>query len=526
MAGDGGMGGPIRNPAGYRAALYIRLSKEDENPGASESIQNQRFLLEEFARQQGLPVYDVYADDGYSGTTFERPAFRRLLADIEAGRVNMVITKDLSRLGRDYILTGHYLERYFPEHQVRYLSLLDGIDTGTDSTANDMTPFRALLNDMYAKDISKKIASVKRDKQRRGLFIGGKPAYGYRMHPSEKNRIVIDPDAAPVVQRIFGMALEGMSCRRIAAQLNAEGLPTPSAYAGRPVGSGLWSGERISDMLQNAVYIGSMVQGRSRRASYKSKKCIRQPREDWVVVENTHAPIISGEDFAQVQRMLGSRRHTRSRAYDFLLKGLAFCHECGHPLAVINRRNAKGEDCLYFVCRTYQRFGQAGGCSCHSVREQAVTQAVTGKVRDICGRALLAGQLLPIALQEVARAQEGAGAGRQLAELQSRIGRLGAQMDRAYLDRLQGLLEEEDFARLYARLKGEREILKRQLGEFASAACPAPGQAALAKRLTEQFLETIPQNRELMVRLIERVELTADKALIIRFRFRQPREGE
>ena len=174
----------ISNPMDYHVALYIRLSKEDENEGPSESVTNQKSLLDEFAKKHRLSVYDVYIDDGYSGTNFDRPAFQRMIGDIEAGKVNMVITKDLSRLGRDYIMTGHYMERYFPEKRVRYISLLDGIDTGVESTANDITPFRAIMNDMYAKDISRKIKSVKRDKQRKGQFIGGKPVYGYKMHPT------------------------------------------------------------------------------------------------------------------------------------------------------------------------------------------------------------------------------------------------------------------------------------------------------------------------------------------------------
>ena len=346
----------ISNPMDYHAALYIRLSKEDESEGPSQSVQNQESLLREFVQQHRLSVYDTYIDDGWSGTNFDRPAFRRMIADIEAKKVNMVITKDLSRLGRDYIMTGHYMERYFPEHRVRYISLLDGIDTGVDSIANDITPFRAIMNDMYAKDISKKIKSVKRDKQRKGQFIGGKPVYGYKMHPTEKNRIVIDEEAAPVVRRIFGMALKGMSCRQIAAQLNAEGVPTPAAYAHLTVArpgpyTGLWSSERISDMLQNETYIGNMVQGRSVKISYKSKKCLRQSPENWVVVAGTHEPLIDPELFRKVRIMVSSRRRTRSRTYDFLLKGLIFCHECGYPLAVINRKNAKGEDVLYFVCR-------------------------------------------------------------------------------------------------------------------------------------------------------------------------------
>ena len=222
----------ISNPMDYHVALYIRLSKEDENEGPSQSVQNQESLLREFVQQHRLSVFDTYVDDGWSGTSFDRPAFQRMITDIEEKKVNMVITKDLSRLGRDYILTGHYMERYFPEHRVRYISLLDGIDTGVDSTANDITPFRAIMNDMYAKDISKKIKSVKRDKQRKGQFIGGKPVYGYKMHPTEKNKIVIDEEVAPVVRRIFALALSGMSCRKIATMLNEEGVPTPATYCG------------------------------------------------------------------------------------------------------------------------------------------------------------------------------------------------------------------------------------------------------------------------------------------------------
>ena len=374
----------ISNPMDYHVALYIRLSKEDENEGPSQSVTNQKSLLEEFVQQHRLSVYDTYVDDGWSGTNFDRPDFQRMIGDIEAKKINMVITKDLSRLGRDYIMTGHYMERYFPEKRVRYISLLDGIDTGVESTANDITPFRAIMNDMYAKDISKKIKSVKRDKQRKGQFIGGKPVYGYKMHPTEKNKIVIDEEAAPMVRRIFGMALAGMSCRQIASQLNTEGVPTPATYAGLPVPNpgpytGLWSSERISDMLQNETYIGNMVQGRSVKISYKSKKCLHQERKNWVIVEGTHEPLIDAETFRKVRMLVNSRKHTRSRTYDFLLKGMIFCHECGYPLAVLNRKNAAGEDVLYFVCRTYQRFTKAGVCTCHSIKEKTVTDAVIAK---------------------------------------------------------------------------------------------------------------------------------------------------
>ena len=514
----------ISNPMDYRVALYIRLSKEDESEGPSQSVQNQESLLREFVQQHRLSVYDTYIDDGWSGTNFDRPAFQRMIADIEAKKVNMVITKDLSRLGRDYILTGHYMERYFPEHRVRYISLLDGIDTGVDSTANDITPFRAIMNDMYAKDISKKIKSVKRDKQRKGKFIGGKPVYGYKMHPTEKNKIVIDEEVAPIVRRIFALALSGMSCRNIATLLNQEGVPTPATYAGLPVArpgpyTGLWSSERISDMLQNETYIGNMVQGRSVKISYKSKKCLKQDPANWVVVEGTHEPLVDRETFQKVRMLANSRRHTRSRTYDFLLKGLIFCHECGYPLAVLNRKNAKGEDVLYFVCRTYQRFTKAGVCTCHSIKEKTVTDAVIAKVREVCQAYLNPDELLPVAQEAVENAGKQSRLESELQALQSKIDSLTANLDQMYTDRLIGLLPEADFQRIFGRIKLERERLEEKQQELELRQKSPVRSEDRARELVQRFIETAGENRELLVSLIERVELTEDKEIIIKFRF-------
>ncbi|MCI5928974.1 MAG: recombinase family protein [Pseudoflavonifractor capillosus] len=516
----------ISNPMDYHAALYIRLSKEDESEGPSQSVQNQESLLREFVQEHRLTVFDTYVDDGWSGTNFDRPSFQRMIADIEAKKVNMVITKDLSRLGRDYIMTGHYMERYFPEHRVRYISLLDGIDTGVDSTANDITPFRAIMNDMYAKDISKKIKSVKRDKQRKGEFIGGKPVYGYKMHPTEKNKIVIDEKVAPIVRRIFALALGGMSCRNIAVLLNREGIPTPATYANLPVAkpgpyTGLWSSERISEMLQNETYIGNMVQGRSVKISYKSKKCLKQDPANWVVVEGTHEPLVDAESFHRVRMLLNSRKHTRSRTYDFLLKGLIFCHECGYPLAVINRKNTRGEDVLYFVCRTYQRFTKAGMCTCHSIKEKTVTDAVIARVQEVCRGFLNPEELLPMAREAVEEARKQSSLEAELQALQSRIDGLTASMDRVYADRLSGLLPEEDFQRLFNRLKLDRKLLEERRQEMELQKKSPVTVDDRARELVERFIQTAGESRELLVSLIERVELTEDKEIIIKFRFAQ-----
>lgn len=516
----------ISNPMDYHVALYIRLSKEDETEGPSQSVTNQKSLLNEFVQQHRLSVYDTYVDDGWSGTSFDRPDFQRMIEDIEAKKVNMVITKDLSRLGRDYIMTGHYMERYFPEKRVRYISLLDGIDTGVESTANDITPFRAIMNDMYAKDISKKIKSVKRDKQRKGQFIGGKPMYGYKMHPTEKNEIVIDEEVAPVVRRIFAMALDGMSCRKIAATLNEEGVPTPATYCGWNMGrkgpyAGLWSSERISEMLQNETYLGNMVQGRTVKISYKSKKCLKQDRENWVVVENTHEPLIDKETFQKVRMLVNSRKHTRSRTYDFLLKGLIFCHECGYPMAVLNRPPVSGGDRLFFVCRTYQRFTKAGVCSCHSIKEQVVTEAVLAKVREVCEAYLDPNKLQPIAADAVEKARKAENHEAEIQSIQNKIDSLTANLDKMYMDRLTGLLAEADFERIYQRVKMDRTSLEEKLKELKSQEESPVSTEDRARELVQQFSDSAYTSRELLVSLIERVELTENKQIIIKFRFRE-----
>ena len=519
----------ISNPMDYHVALYIRLSKEDESEGPSESVTNQKSLLDDFVKKNRLSVYDTYIDDGWSGTNFDRPDFQRMIGDIEAKKVNMVITKDLSRLGRDYIMTGHYMERYFPEKRVRYISLLDGIDTGVESSANDITPFRAIMNDMYAKDISKKIKSVKRDKQRKGQFIGGKPMYGYKMHPTEKNKIIIDEEVAPIVRRIFAMALSGVSCRQIATTLNEEGVLTPAVYCGWNMGrkgpyAGLWSSERISEMLQNETYIGNMVQGRTVKISYKSKKCLRQARENWVVVEGTHEPLIDAEIFQKVQMLVNSRKRTKSRTYDFLLRGLIFCHECGYPLAVINRKNAAGEERLFFICRTYQRFTKAGVCTCHSIKEKTVTDAVLAKVREVCEAYLDPAKLLPIAKEAISNADKASCAEAEIQSLHSKIDSLTANLDKMYMDKLSGILSDDDFQRIYLKAKAQRSQLENQLKTLEQEKEAPVSKDDRAKELVQRFLESVPTNRELLFSLIERVELSEGKQIFIKFRFRQLNE--
>ena len=518
----------IDNPGQYKAAIYARLSKEDDNKAGddSESIKNQIALIQDYAEKQKISICETYVDDGISGTTSERPDLERMINDIIEKKINMVITKDLSRLSRNYIDTGRFLEVFFPENNVRYISLLDEIDTFSESYNDDITPFKGLFNDMYAKDISKKVLSVKRKKQKQGLFIGGKAPYGYKKSPTNNNAIIIDEYAAEIVKRIFKLAIDGMSCRQIAVTLTEENIPTPAQYAKirlkkKAPFSGKWSSERISEILQNEVYIGNMVQGRVKKASYKSKKLIKMPREEWIVVETTHEASIDKETFQKVGELIKSRTHTRYRTYDFPLKGIVFCKECGYPLATIKRTLSGGKSILYFICRTYQRFTQYHECTCHCVRVEDVSDAVVSEVRRICKNYLdcLDTEKLTEKAQKQLQA-ELRKQGRDITALKTKMESIRMKIDNAYDDKLSGNIDNQTFQRIYAKLQEEEAAARTKLTELENSKKDNPSiNEEKIKELVKRFIDSEDYTRELFVSLIEKIELSENKELDIHFKF-------
>jgi len=288
----------------YRAALYMRLSKDDGR-GESLGIEGQRLLLENYAREKNIFVVDEYIDDGYSGTSYDRPDFLRMLDDVERGRINTVIVKDMSRLGRNYIATGELLEVYFPERSVRFIAINDGYDSNLGE--DDMAPFRHVMNEMYARDISKKIRSSLYAKMRDGQYIGSFAPYGYKKSEDDKNMLVPDGDAAENVRRIFDMRYGGSSTSDIVEFLNKNQTPVPLDYRlacnGQTSKGRKWTCSGVCKILRNQVYIGNTVQGKSRKPSVKSRRSFPIPRDKWIVVKNTHIPIISEEVFFSVQAL-------------------------------------------------------------------------------------------------------------------------------------------------------------------------------------------------------------------------------
>jgi len=433
----------------------------------------------------------------------------------------------MSRLGRDYIDTGHYMERYFPEKGIRYITLLDNYDS--ESGNNDIVPFKALLNDMYAKDISKKIKATKHAKQEKGLFIGWKAPYGYMQSKENKNILVIDTQVADNVRLMFEMAEQGKSAREIATIFNADEIPTPASYKGVKLSEehkgpyrGKWSSERIAAMLTNEVYIGNMVQRRMKKVSYKSKKCVRLPKEDWVIVKNTHDPIVDEETFKTVGRLLKSRYKTRQRTHDYLLKGLIRCDECDTALGVMMRKLSGNRDTLYFVCRTYQRFTQEDKCTCHCIRVESVTDAVVAKVKDICKQYVkllnlddITDELAQQILEQQKRQKN------SLANIKASLKAIERKIDRVLNDSVLGSIEEEDFQRFYKRLKDEQSDLQSQLDAFDDSEVDNPFGKKEVEMLVKRFLDAETISRELLVAMVDKITLTESKTLHVHFNFKE-----
>jgi len=334
-----------------QAAIYCRLSKDDEKIGESVSIETQKMMLNQFCKENGFNIFDYYIDDGFSGLNFQRPGFQRLLVDMEAGKIDTVITKDLSRLGRDYIQTGYYIDIYFKERNIRYIAMNDNIDTQRED--NDIAPFKNILNDMYAHDLSRKVKAAKKQRALKGYFISGQAPYGYQIDPENKNHLVIDEEAAPIVQRLFQLAEQGETLRSITAVMTNEKVKPPSVYKAlhgdhrfsryTNNNENSWCLATVAQILKDPVYVGNMANHKAEVKNYKTKARRAVPKEEWIIVENTHEPIISKDIFDHVQAILSVKARPRRYEFDNILKGLVFCGECGHPMSQATKTNKSGK---------------------------------------------------------------------------------------------------------------------------------------------------------------------------------------
>lgn len=527
-----------KQTAACRAVLYLRLSRDDDNRGESESIQNQRALLREYAARQGFPVVDEYADDGWSGTSFDRPRFQDMLRDMEWHRFDIVLVKDLSRLGRDYIQTGRYLELVFPEHGVRLIAVNDGIDTACADT--DLAPFRNVVNEMYARDTSRKIRSALHAKMQAGKFIGSFAPYGYQKDPRDHNHLIPDARAAAVVRQIFIWAAAGMRPAEIARMLNGRGEPPPTVYRCQ-VHPGLnpddasrrreWASAGISRILQDVVYLGHLAQGKTDKVNFKSGKAREKQPDAWIVVRDRHEPLVSQQTFDAVQRQRASRRCGRKGKFDNLFSGLAFCADCGKAMSTVGTR--KKGSAANLACGAYKLRGTTA-CTNHFIAYEALYQCVLEAVRRCVSLseaecdALFARLSRRLRLDE--REREANRARERLAQELKRTQRLVAQL---YEDRMAGKIGEANFYPLLEKYEQKTAQLQTRI----DALQPDTGESSLRRQqdrlraIIRRYQDIDALTSPLLFELIERIGVgqgTYEKTgkskvkrqkVVIRFRF-------
>jgi len=373
-------------------ALYCRLSHEDELAGESNSISNQKDILKKYADEHGFFNTQYYIDDGYSGVDFERPDFKRMIDDVDNGKIETIITKDLSRLGRNHLHVGLYTEEYFPKNNVRYIAINDNVDTANpNSSGTDMAAFYNIFNEFHVKETSKKIRATWRIKAQRGERVASRPAYGYMKNPDNPKHIIPNPETAPVVKRIFQMCAEGMGPSYIARVLENDKIYTPTMYEFKRTGTRLtglneelpysWSVRTITDMFENVIYLGHTLNLKTENISYKDHRKRIRPKDQQVMIENTHEAIVNQETWDIVHKLRdGKRRRTKS-GYKSIFAGILFCADCKSKLYFVSGDSIKTEQ-FHFICGKYRKKGR-DNCSIHSINEKVLYEIVLEEIRRV-----------------------------------------------------------------------------------------------------------------------------------------------
>ncbi|HAK17383.1 MAG TPA: resolvase [Lachnospiraceae bacterium] len=466
-------------------ALYCRISLDDGGDNESMSISNQKLMLKDFTEKNGMFQYEYYVDDGYTGRNFNRPAFQRMIADIEAGKVGCVITKDLSRLGRNYIEVGSYIEIFFPRHNVRYIAVTDGVDSLTRQEM-DITPFKNILNDMYSRDISKKVLAGITTRSKQGKFCGGTPPFGLMRDPEDKGHLIIDPETAPIIRKIFDYALDGLGCMRISKRLMEEKVPITHVKANTEFDANYysWGGARISHILRNPFYKGAHLVFRTHQKGIRSGTVDIIPRDEWEVIEGCHEAIVTPEEWDKVQELINGRPTImEGNACPFynLFHGLVYCATCGKSMQVryekvgrtdTNRTTKKKRepiDKAYYICQTYNRMG-CKVCSSHKIEARALYDLV---LKDIQELAVLAMQDADAFYERLCRRMErqyqadASEMQKEREKLEVRNREIDDLFLNLYKDKAKGILSEQRFLKLTSAMEQEQQANQNRLRDLA-----------------------------------------------------------
>lgn len=455
----------------YRVGGYLRLSREDGDKEESDSIGSQRSIIEEKIKQLGdeFELYDFYIDDGYTGLNTDRPSFQRMLEDIERKKVNCIITKDLSRLSRNNFEANYLLEIYFLENNIRYISILDNVDTYKKNSNNDIIQFKTLINDWYSKDISRKVKSGVWARKEQGLFVGAKAPYGYMKDENNKNKLIVNKEEAKIVKRIFQMYDSGSTMGQIAKKLQDEKVYCPSYNGFEKNKNGIygWNYSTISKILKNEFYLGNTVCGKVINLSYKSKKVKFVPREEWKVVANTHKAIISKELFDSVQKKIKLSQKAKTHKHTWILNGIVECKECGEPmqLKVKYRKDKKTISFMRLYCSS--SLHKKGYCvrKHRGINLQSVTQIVVSdlnkKVKNI-----VSCEDVSELLEKYYKDKDNTEDEKEFKETMKQLEKTNKMVSSLYLDYKNGVIQEVDFKTMYNQEIAKRDNLNEKIDKI------------------------------------------------------------
>ena len=499
-------------------ALYCRLSRDDDLQGEGNSIVNQKAILKKYADDHGFANTAYFVDDGYSGTNFDRPDWQRLLGMIDEGRIGTIIVKDMSRLGRDYLQVGMYTEMVFPNNDIRFIAINNGVDSANQMD-NDMTPFINIFNEFYAKDTSKKVKAVFRAKGNSGKPLTTNPPYGYLKDPNDKHHWIIDPEAAPVVREMFKMCVAGKGPSQISKELMHRGIPTPSEHmhtlgirtpAKQSEQPGFWQQRTIADLLMKPEYLGHTVNFRTRRKSFKCKKTVWNDPSEWSIFEDTHEPIIDQETFDIVQRIRDGRRRLTPIGEMPILSGMLFCADCGAKLYQVRSRGWKHEQ-EYFTCASYRK-GQ-GLCSPHQIHNVQVEEILLRQLKSITAYARshetefveLVTKQNENELNRLMR-----NSNKELVQAKERIKKLDSIMQRLYEDNLDGKISDDRFSRMSATYETEQKQLETRVSELETAIAEAREQRLNVDSflgMVRRYTDITELTAEIIRSFVEKIEV-------------------
>ena len=485
-----------------KTALYCRLSQDDGIEGDSNSIQNQKAILQKFAEDHHFPSPCFYVDDGFSGGTFQRPAFQQMISDMENGEIGIIVTKDLSRLGRNQLHTGLYIEERFPMFGVRYIAINDNVDTDS-SESNDLMPFKNLFNEWFIRDTSRKIRAVLKAKAERGEWLGTRAPYGYIRNPDTK-KLEVDEEAATIVRRIFAMCASGNGPSQIARILKKEQVLTPTMYAYTKYGmthTGLdtqrpyhWSGDTVADMLENEIYLGNTVNMKHSSRSYKDKRRVEHPREECMVFENTHPALITREVWDMVQRVRKNKRRLTKMEEQNKYSGLVFCADCGSIMYQCRATNFR-RDQEYYLCSGYRKSRDVCGQT-HSIRTVILEELVLQNLREIVSFASQRKDDFVKMVMDADMRQRNQGLAKRqktLADAEKRIAELDTIFKRLYEDTISGKLSDERFQKLSTDYEKEQH----QLQDVAAALRDEIEAEEQKSANVERFLSVVERYTEI-----------------------------